>query len=84
MADFGGALVGLADCFVFPVCSGVLKVTFFFVDMVSIATGVVASFGTLNLMMPNLSDVGYDNKIGRLVVSSHTWNMTCMVLGRVL
>ena len=72
MANFGGALLDLADCFVLPASSGVLKVNFFFVEMVSIAMGVVTSFGSLNLMMPNLSDAGYDNKIGGLVVSSNT------------
>ena len=51
---------------------GVLKMNFFFVEMVSIAAGVVASFGTLNSMMPNPSDAGYDNRIGGLVVSSNT------------
>ena len=49
MADFGGALLDLADCFVLPVSSGVLKVAFFFVEMVSIAAGVVALFGTFQL-----------------------------------
>ena len=84
MADFGGALLDLTECFVLPVCSGVLKVTFFFVEMVSIAAGFVASFGTSNLMMPNLSDAGYDNRIGGLVLCSNTYNLTPMVLGRVL
>ena len=40
MADFGGALLDLADCFVLPVSSGVLKVTLIFVEMVSTAAGV--------------------------------------------
>ena len=40
--------------------------------MVFTVAGVVASFGTLNSMMPNLSDAGYDNSIGELVVSSNT------------
>ena len=84
MADSGSVLLDLADCFILPACSGVLKVTFFFVVMVSIAAGIVASYGTLNSMMPNLSDFVYDNKIGGLVVSSITQNLTCMVLGRVL
>ena len=38
----------------------------------SIAASVVASFVTLNLMMPNHSDTGYDNVIGGVVVSSNT------------
>ena len=44
MAGFGGVLLDPIDCFVLPACSGVLKVTFFFVKTVSIAAGVVASF----------------------------------------
>ena len=30
MAGFGGTLLDLTVCSVFPVCSGVLRVTFFF------------------------------------------------------
>ena len=69
---FGGVLLEPFDCFVLPVCNGSLKVTFFFVEMVSIVVGVVASFGTINSVMPNLSDGGHDNSIGGLVVSSNT------------
>ena len=32
MADFGSALLDLTDCFCFVCGSGVLKVTFFFVE----------------------------------------------------
>ena len=53
MADLSGALLNhFVD---FPTISGLLKVTFIFVVMVSTITGVDASLGTLNLMMPNLS-----------------------------
>ena len=37
--------------------------------MVSTATGDDASLGTLNFMMPNLSEAGYDSSIGGFVVS---------------
>ena len=40
--------------------------------MMSIATGGDASLGTLNLMMPSLSDAGYDSSIGGFVVSLKT------------
>ena len=40
----------------FSVCSGLQKVTFFVVDMVSKAEGVEASLSTLNSIIPNLSD----------------------------
>ena len=54
MADFSGFLL---DPFVdLPVSSGLLKVTFLLVAMVSTATADSASLGTLNLMIPNLSD----------------------------
>ena len=70
MADFSGALLGLfADL---PAISGLLKVTFLSVVMVSTAAGDDASLGTLNLMMPNLSEAGYDSSIGGLVVSWKT------------
>ena len=72
MAGFGGVLLYPTDSFVLPACSGMLKVTFFFVEMMSIAACVVASFGTLNSMMPNLSDAGFDNRIGGIVLSSNT------------
>ena len=72
MAGFDDALLDPFDWFALPMCNGVLKGTFFFAEMVSIAAGVVASFGTLNLMKPNLSAAGYDNSIGGLVVSSNT------------
>ena len=38
----------------FSACSGLLKVRFFVVDMVSITEGVVASLGTLNSIIPYL------------------------------
>ena len=56
MVDLSGALLDF--CLDLPAISGLLKVTFLFVMMVSIATGVGASLDTLNLMMPNLSDAG--------------------------
>ena len=37
--------------------------------MVSIAEWDDASLGTLNLMIPSLSDAGYDSSIGGFVVS---------------
>ena len=40
--------------------------------MVSTATVDDASLGTLNLMMPNLSDAEYDSSIGGFVVSWKT------------
>ena len=55
-----------------PVFSGLLKVTFLLVVMVSTATVDGASFGTLNSMMPNLSDAEYDSSIDGFVVS---WKM---------
>ena len=64
MASFGGALLDPFDCFVLPVCNGLLQVTFFFVEMMSIVAGAEASLGTLNSMMPNLSDAGYANSTG--------------------
>ena len=68
MADFSGFLL---DPFVdLPVSSGLLKVTFLLVVMVSTAMVDGASLGTLNLMIPNLSDVEYDSSIGGFVVSS--------------
>ena len=63
MADLSGVLLDLFECFVLPACNGLLNVIFFDVETVSTAAGVVASFGTLNLMMPNLSDARYDNKL---------------------
>ena len=72
MAGFYGMLLDLIECFVLPVCNSLLKVTFFSVEMVSIVAGVGASLGTLNSVMPNLSDAGYDNSIGGLVASSNT------------
>ena len=72
MADYSGVLLDLFSCFVLPACHGLLKVTFFDVEMVSIAAGVDVSLGTLNSMMPNISDSGYDNSIGGLMVSSNT------------
>ena len=52
-----------------PVSSGLLKVTFLVVETVSIATADGASLGTLNSMMPNLSDAEYESSIGGFVVS---------------
>ena len=71
MADFNGALLGLPRCLVLLVCNGVLKVTLL-VEMVSIAAGNIASFGTLNSMIPNLSEAACNKSIGGLVVSSNT------------
>ena len=56
MADLSGALLDL--CVDLPAISGLLKVTFLFVVMVSTVAGVDASLGTLNSMMPNLSEAG--------------------------
>ena len=47
MAGFDGALLDPFD-FVLPSCNGLLKVTFFCVEMVSIVAGVKASLSTLN------------------------------------
>ena len=70
MAYFG---VFLLDAFVdLPVTSGLLKVTFLVVEMVSTATVDGTSLGTLNVMMPNLSDAEYDSSIGGFVVSWKT------------
>ena len=70
MADFS---VVLLDPFVdLPVSSRLLKVTFLVVEMVSTATADGASLGTLNSMIPNLSDAEYDSNIGGFVVS---WKM---------
>ena len=71
MADFNGASLGLPVCLVLLVCNGVLKVTLL-VEIVSIAAGNIASFGTLNSMIPSLSEAAYDNSMGGLVVSSNT------------
>ena len=72
VVDFSVSLLHLFEPFVLPVCNGLLKVTSFSVEMVSTAAGVDASLGTLNSMMPNLSDSGYNDCIGGLVVSSNT------------
>ena len=70
MADFSGVL---HDLFIdLPVISGLLNVTFLLVVMVSITAGVDASLGTLNLMMPSLSDAGYDSNIAGFVASLKT------------
>ena len=70
MADFS---VFLLDPFAdLPVISGLLKVTFLLVVMVSTAMADGASLGTLNSMMPNLSDAEYDSSIGGFVVSWKT------------
>ena len=45
MACLGGALLDHFECFVLPVCNGLLKVTFFSVEMVFIVAGVDASLG---------------------------------------
>ena len=67
MADFSSFLF---DPFVdLPVSSGLLKLTFLLVVMVSTAMVDDTSLGTLNSMMPNLSDVEYDSSIGGFVVS---------------
>ena len=49
-------LLGLGGCTSFSVCSGLLKVTFLFVDMESKAEDVEASLGTLNSIIPSLSN----------------------------
>ena len=70
MADFS---VFLLDPFVdLPLTSGLLKVTFLVVVMVSTAMVDGASLGTLNSMIPNLSDAEYDSNIGGFVVSWKT------------
>ena len=70
MADFSSFLF---DPFVdLPVSSGLLKVTFLLVVMVSTVMVDGASLGTLNLMIPNLSDAEYDSSIGGFVVSWKT------------
>ena len=56
MTDLGVVLLQLCDG-AFSACSGLLKVTFFVVDMVSKAESVEALLGTLNSIIPNLSDV---------------------------
>ena len=70
MADFS---VFLLDPFVdLPVTSRLLKVTFLVVEMVSTATVDGASLGTLNSMMPNLSDAEHESSIGGFGVSWKT------------
>ena len=71
VADFNSALLGLPRCLDLLVCNGVLKVTLL-VEMISIAAGNIASFGTLNSMIPNHSEAAYNKSIGGLVVSSNT------------
>ena len=67
MADFSVVLWDpLKDL---PVSSRLLKVTFLVVEMVSTAMADGASLGTLNSMMPNLSDAEYESSIGGFVVS---------------
>ena len=56
MAGFGGALLDLLESFCLSACNDLLQMTFFSVEMVSLVADVGASLGTLNLMMPNLSD----------------------------
>ena len=56
MGDFSGVLLDL--CVDLPAISGLLKMNFLSVVMVSTATGDDASLGTLNSMMPNLSEAG--------------------------
>ena len=70
MADFGVLL--LDPIIDLPVTSRLLKVTFLVVEMVSTAMADGASFGTLNSMMPNLSDAEYESSIGGFVVSWKT------------
>ena len=72
MADLSGALLDLFECFVLPVCNGLLKVTFISVEMVSIVACVGALLGISHFIMPNLSDARYDMSIGGLEVSSYT------------
>ena len=55
-----------------PDTSGMLKVTFLVVEIVSTAMADGASLGTLNSMMPNLSDAEYESRIDRFVVSWKT------------
>ena len=70
MADFSGFLLDpFADL---PVSSRLLEVTFLLVVMVSTAMADGASLGTLNSMIPNLSDAGYDSNTGGFVVSWKT------------
>ena len=68
-----GFSVVLLDPFVYlPDTSGLLKVTFLVVEMVSTAMADGASLGTLNSMMPNLSDAEYESRISGFVVSWKT------------
>ena len=69
MTDLGAVLLGLCGGTI-SVCSGMLKVMYFAVEVVSNAEGVEASFGTLNSIMPNVSDAAYDSNILWHVVSS--------------
>ena len=70
MVDFS---VFLLDPFVdLPVISGLLKVTFLVVEMVSTAMEDGASLGTLNSMIPNLCDAEYDSNIGGFVIAWKT------------
>ena len=57
-----GFSVVLLDPFVYlPDTSRLLKVTFLVVEIVSTAMVDGASLGTLNSMMPNLSDAEYES-----------------------
>ena len=55
MPDLGVVLLSLCGG-TFSAHSGLLKVMFFVVDVVSKAEGAGASFSTLNSIIPNLSD----------------------------
>ena len=70
MADFSVILLDpLIDL---TLTSRLLKVTFLVVEMVSTAMTDGASLGTLNSMMPNLSNAEYESSIGGFVVSWKT------------
>ena len=67
MTDLGVVLLGLCGG-TSSAYSGLLKVTFSVVDMVSKAKGVEATLGTLNSIIPNLM-------LHRIVI---LWGMWCL------
>ena len=71
MTDIGVLLLGLCGG-TFSECSGSLKVKFFVVDMAFKAEDAEALLGTLNSIIPSLSDDAYDSNTLGHVVSSNT------------
>ena len=70
MTDLGVLMLGLCGG-TLSVCSGSLKVTFLVVDMASKAEDVETSLGTLNSIIPSLSDDAYySNNLGHVVSSN--------------